>query len=95
MPAREDCPGSDHRPPVDGGACDCGMVTRIPVGAPAAQPVDVRTVLARCLDEEAGGEETPPVGAAPAVEQRVDRLLAALADAGFAVTPEPGLSRPA
>ncbi|MCF6509205.1 hypothetical protein E9549_17610 [Blastococcus sp. MG754426] len=92
MPAREDCPGSDHRPPVDGGACDCGMVTRIPVGAPAAGPVDVRTVLARCLDEAAGGVEA---SSAPAVEQRVDRLLAALADAGFAVTPEPGLSRPA
>lgn len=92
MPAREDCPGSDHRPPVDGGACDCGMVIRIPVRTPVTGPVDVRTVLARCLDDESGGVGASP---APAVEQRADRLLAALADAGLVVTPEPRLSRPA
>ncbi|SEL16731.1 hypothetical protein SAMN04515665_10937 [Blastococcus sp. DSM 46786] len=95
MPAREDCPGSDHRPPADGGACDCGMVTRIPVGVPAAEAVDVRAVLARCLDEGAGSAEATVAPGAPAVEQRVDRVLTALADAGFAVTQGTRLSHPA
>ncbi|MGY1723177.1 hypothetical protein [Blastococcus sp. SYSU DS0533] len=95
MPAREDCPGSDHRPPADGGACDCGMVTRIPVGIPAAEPVQVRTVLARCLDEGAEGAEGAAAAGAASLDQRVDRVLAALADAGFAVTQEARLSRPA
>jgi hypothetical protein len=89
MPAREECPGSDHRPPAGGGACDCGMVTRIPVGIPATGRVDVRTVLASCLDEGVSSS------GAPVVQQRVDRVLAALADAGLAVTQESRLRRPA
>ncbi|MGY1833791.1 hypothetical protein ACI79P_01620 [Blastococcus sp. SYSU DS0510] len=93
MPEHEDyCPSGDHRPPAEGGSCDCGMVTRIPVDVPLAGPVDVRRVLARCLDEDAGGASAP---GAPAVEQRVGRLLAALADAGFVLTQEPRLRRPA
>jgi hypothetical protein len=91
MPEHEDyCPSGDHRPPAEGGSCDCGMVTRIPVVVPLTGPVDVRTVLARCLDEDAGSIPAP---GAPAVEQRVGRVLAALADAGFVLTHEPRPSR--
>ncbi|MGY1849449.1 MULTISPECIES: hypothetical protein [unclassified Blastococcus] len=60
------------------------MVTRIPA-APAG--VDVRDVLARCLDEGAVGSS--------ALQQRVDRVLAAFAEAGLVIAPDAGVRSPA
>lgn len=34
MPDDDVCAHGDHRPPAAGGACPCGMVTRIPVPRP-------------------------------------------------------------
>ena len=97
MLAREDCTSSDHRAPADGGSCACGMVTRIPV-ARVAGTTDVRDVLARCLEEEsagalAGGLRSADV--APVLQQRAERVLAALVDAGFVVAPDTRLRAPA
>lgn len=93
MPPREECPRSDHRAPADGGSCACGMVTRIPV-VRAPGPTDVRDVLARCLENEAAGAR-PSGQRAPVLQQRVERVLAALVDAGFVVAPDTRLRPPA
>ncbi|TYP80687.1 hypothetical protein [Blastococcus xanthinilyticus] len=93
MQPSDDCPAGDHRTPDLGGSCACGMVTRIPA-APAPANADVRDVLARCLDDGVPG----PVAAGtaqPGVEERVDRVLAAFADAGLVVSPELRLDSPA
>ena len=97
MLAREDCTSSDHRAPADGGSCACGMVTRIPV-AQAPAPTDVRDVLARCLDEEGvgvPGGARPSADGTPVLQQRVERVLAALVDAGLVVAPDTRLRPPA
>ncbi|MGY2082640.1 hypothetical protein [Blastococcus sp. SYSU DS0539] len=100
MPAREDCTSSDHRAPADGGSCACGMVTRIPA-ARTVQPVDVRDVLARCLDDGApglrvaGAPSPDDAVGSPGLRQRVDRVLAALADAGLVVARDDRLRPPA
>ncbi|MGY2064403.1 hypothetical protein [Blastococcus sp. SYSU DS0619] len=97
MLAREDCTSSDHRAPADGGSCACGMVTRIPV-AQAPVATDVRDVLARCLDDEAFGAPAgarPSADGAPVLQQRVERVLAALVEAGFVVAPDTRLRPPA
>ncbi|TFV55981.1 hypothetical protein E4P41_16305 [Geodermatophilus sp. DF01-2] len=79
---RRTCTGGDHRPPPAGGACACGMVTRIP--ARRADPtVAVRELLAQSLD------------GAPDPTQAADRLLAALAAAGLAVGPGARVRLPA
>ncbi|WP_347059500.1 hypothetical protein ABC795_03460 [Blastococcus sp. HT6-30] len=73
------------------------MVTRIPV-ARAAGPTDVRDVLARCLDEETAGAlagAIPSAGRTPELQQRIERVLAALADAGLVVAPDTRLRPPA
>ncbi|MCZ2858030.1 hypothetical protein [Blastococcus sp. VKM Ac-2987] len=89
MLAREDCTSSDHRAPADGGSCACGMVTRIPV-ARVPGSTDVRDVLARCLEEESAGARPSAV-----LQQRVERVLAALVDAGLVVAPDTRLRPPA
>jgi hypothetical protein len=89
MPDSALCPGSDHRAPATGGSCPCGMVTRIPARGPTPK-VDVRELLAACLRE---GSSDAAVAAA--VEQRADRILAALAAAGLVVTTAPGTRRTA
>ena len=100
MTPPEDCPGSDHRAPADGGSCACGMVTRVPAVAPPPEK-DVRHLLARCLDDgpsaRSGDDAPEAVGAvsSPLVQERVDRVLAALADAGLVVASGAELRRPA
>jgi hypothetical protein len=76
------------------------MVTRIPA-AQASARIDVREVLARCLDDGPGspsaGDDACWVEATVSslLRQRADRVLAALADAGLVVTPGTQLRRPA
>jgi hypothetical protein len=65
------------------------MVTRIPSRRPAAR-IDVREVLAACL-QDGPGDTT--VGAA--VQQRAERILAALSAAGLVVAPRPAVRRTA
>lgn len=74
------CAHGDHLPPVTGGSCPCGMVTRIPA-IRAAVPGEsaVRDVVARCLVERGG------VADLPGLRTRADRVLAALSAAGLAV----------
>jgi hypothetical protein len=95
MPLRDDCPASDHRTPASGGSCACGMVTRIPAAAPRV--ADVREVLARCLDEGTAGPVARAAEAAgsPGIQERVDRVLAAFADAGLVVARGARLRSPA
>lgn len=93
MSPREDCPRSDHRAPVTGGSCPCGMVTRVPAAQPS-RATQLRDVLARCLDD---GSARPAVDAASPVllQGRVDRVLAAFADAGLVVASGGQLRPPA
>ena len=97
----DDCPGSDHRAPRTGGSCGCGMVTVVPARTSGSGP-GIREVLARCLDDGALDAPAGPGIAAPAApagtatglaaarQERVDRVLAALAEAGLALTPRTG-----
>ncbi len=100
MPAREDCPGNDHRAPVEGGSCPCGMVTRIPAAQPSPR-IDVRDVLALCLYDGPGDPLTADdprradVSMSSLLRQRADQVLAALADAGLVVAPGAQLRRSA
>jgi hypothetical protein len=74
------CRGGDHRAPLSGGSCACGMVTRIPARRPAAPPgADVLALLERCLREGPGGLD--PV-ASGLLRARATQLLAALELAG-------------
>lgn len=93
MLAREECTSSDHRAPAEGGSCACGMVTRIPV-ARMAGSTDVRDVLARCLEEGSAGASRS-ADAASGLQQRVERVLAALVAAGLVVAPDTRLRAPA
>ena len=100
MTPPEECPRSDHRAPAGGGSCACGMVTRVPAVV-SPREKDVRHLLARCLDDgpagSSGQDTWDAVGSTPSlvVQERVDRVLAALADAGLVVTPDADLRRPA
>ncbi|MGY1824529.1 hypothetical protein [Geodermatophilus sp. SYSU D00079] len=67
------CRDADHRPPVAGGACPCGMVTRVPA-RPAGPETVLRELVPRLLDD-----------AAVDPAQAADRLLAALAAAGVSL----------
>jgi hypothetical protein len=89
VPDTDQCPGSDHRAPATGGSCPCGMVTRIPARRPAAR-IDVREVLAACLIDGPGDATV-----AAAVQQRAERILAALSAAGLVVGPQPVVRRTA
>src|SRR5688500_2993831 len=69
MPPRVLCPGGDHRPPATGGACACGMVTRVPSRPEPSRsepirpgplvPPEVRDMLARCLYDGPGDPLAP------------------------------------
>lgn len=78
----EGCPGGKHLAPKTGGACPCGMVTRIPAPKrPAAVPApEVLALLAQCLDDGSEGLDAAVSGL---VRERADRLLAALTTAGL------------
>ena len=99
MSPRAFCPGGDHRPPPTGGSCACGMVTRVPTAkAPVrAEPVvrpEVRDALARCLYDgpgdplalDASDHRPDELRMSAILRRRADRMLAALAAAGLAVT---------
>jgi hypothetical protein len=92
MPVADPCPGSDHRAPRTGGSCGCGLVTVVPARRATAQP-DVRELLARCLDDAGGLLAVPPGGARGLRQERADRLLAALSEAGLVVAPGPRRQR--
>jgi hypothetical protein len=77
------CRDADHRPPAAGGACACGMVTRVPA-RPARPDTGLRELVARLLDD-----------GAPDPGQAADRLLAALAAAGVSLRPAVGTRQPA
>lgn len=89
MPENDQCPGSDHRAPAAGGSCPCGMVTRIPARRSAPR-IDVREVLASCLLDGPGDATV-----AAAVQQRAERILAALSAAGLVVGPQAAVRRTA
>jgi hypothetical protein len=109
MPPRTVCPGGDHRPPATGGACACGMVTRIPsarTASPAPRPLvppEVRDALARCLYDgpgdplapDASDHRPPGMRMSELLRLRADRVLAALAAAGLVLTPDGELRRSA
>ena len=100
MPPRDICTDGDHRPPAAGGSCACGMVTRIPSArtlraAPRPSvPTDVRDALARCLYDGPGDPLAPDatdhrpdeVRMSGILRRRAERMLSALAAAGFVVT---------
>jgi hypothetical protein len=69
------CRDGDHRPPASGGACACGMVTRI-LARPAESEATLRDLVVRFIGDGA---------ADPA--QVADRLVAALSAAGLSVSP--------
>jgi hypothetical protein len=92
MPVADPCPGSDHRAPRTGGSCGCGLVTVVPARRAPAPP-DVRELLARCLDDAGGLLAVPPDGARGLLQERADRLLAALAEAGLVLAPGPRRQR--
>ena len=77
------CRGGDHRAPLSGGSCPCGMVTRIPARRPAVPPsppgADVLALLERCLRDGPGVLD--PV-ASGLLRERATQLLAALDLAG-------------
>jgi hypothetical protein len=99
MSPRAFCPGGDHRPPPTGGSCACGMVTRVPTAKapPRPEPVvrpEVRDALARCLYDgpgdplalDATDHRPDELRMSAILRRRADRMLAALAAAGLAVT---------
>jgi len=99
MSPRAFCPGGDHRPPPTGGSCACGMVTRVPTAQVAVRPrpsvrPEVRDALARCLYDGPGDPLAPDstdhrpdeLRMSAILRRRADRMLAALAAAGLAVT---------
>jgi hypothetical protein len=99
MSPRAFCPGGDHRPPPTGGSCACGMVTRVPTATAPARPEpvvrpEVRDALARCLYDgpgdplalDATDHRPDELRMSAILRRRADRMLAALAAAGLAVT---------
>ena len=108
MSPRAFCPGGDHRPPPTGGSCACGMVTRVPPAQAPARPrpsvrPEVRDALARCLYDgpgdplalDATDHRPDELRMSAILRRRADRMLAALAAAGLAVTADGELSRAA
>lgn len=108
MSPRAFCPGGDHRPPPTGGSCACGMVTRVPPAQAPARPrpsvrPEVRDALARCLydgpgdplAQDATDHRPDELRMSAILRRRADRMLAALAAAGLAVTADGELSRAA
>jgi hypothetical protein len=82
MPEDDVCAHGDHRPPVTGGACPCGMVTRIPAVRPESTGhAEVRDLIARCLVEWGGIPDLADL------RSRADRVLGALTQAGLLVVP--------
>ena len=80
------CAHGDHRPPETGGACPCGMVTRVPAIRPGTSgPPTARDLIARCLVERGGVADLPDL------RRRADRVLRALAEAGLVVGPRPAV----
>ena len=77
------CRDGDHRPPAAGGACACGMVTRVPA-RPTEPEATVRDLVARFLGD---GAVDPA--------QVADRLLAGLSAAGLSVSAGSGARLPA
>ncbi|MDK3257435.1 hypothetical protein [Blastococcus capsensis] len=68
------------------------MVTRIPAAQPT-RATQLRDVLARCLDD--GSARHAVDAASPMLQRRVDRVLAAFADAGLVVASGRELRPPA
>jgi len=108
MSPRAFCPGGDHRPPPTGGSGACGMVTRVPPAQAPARPrpsvrPEVRDALARCLydgpgdplAQDATDHRPDELRMSAILRRRADRMLAALAAAGLAVTADGELSRAA
>lgn len=84
MPDDDVCAHGDHLPPVTGGSCPCGMVTRVPAARTAVSGEStVRDLVARCLVERGG------VADLPELRRRADRVLQALSAAGLAVVAMP------
>ncbi|SOC46971.1 hypothetical protein SAMN05660748_0551 [Blastococcus aggregatus] len=78
------CAHGDHRAPVTGGSCRCGMVTRVPVARPVASGDSrARDLIARCLAGRGGVADLPDL------RLRADRVLDALAAAGLEVALRP------
>ena len=78
------CANANHVAPATGGACPCGLVTRVPAPPAAAEEnPTVRDLVARCLVERGGLADLP------GLRQRADRVLRALAEAGLVVAPVP------
>jgi hypothetical protein len=79
------CPGSNHVPPVTGGSCPCGMVTRIPARKKpvAGPPPEVLALLAQCLGD---GSTALDAVASGLLRERADRLVAALTTAGLVLS---------
>ncbi|MDT0278391.1 hypothetical protein [Blastococcus goldschmidtiae] len=79
------CANANHVAPATGGACPCGLVTRVPATRPVAEEnPSVRDLVARCLVERGGLADLPDL------RRRADRVLGALAEAGLLVAPVAG-----
>jgi hypothetical protein len=82
------CAHGDHRPPESGGACPCGMVTRVPASrSVASEDSAVRDLIARCLVERGRVADLPDL------RRRADRVLGALVEAGIVVAARPAAER--
>lgn len=82
MPDDDVCAHGDHRPPVAGGTCPCGMVTRVPARRPVTSSESpLRDLVARCLVERGRTADLADL------RRRADRVLGALAEAGLVVAP--------
>ena len=100
MPPRASCPGGDHRPPSTGGACACGLVTRVPA-RPAVRaatpllrppvPPEVRDALARCLYDGPGDPLAPDATDHRPDDLRMSALLRRRADRMIAALAAAGL----
>lgn len=77
MPDDDVCARGNHLAPATGGACPCGMVTRIPALPVAREDSGVRDLVARCLVERGGVADLPDL------RRRADRVLRALEEAGL------------
>ncbi len=76
------CANANHVAPATGGACPCGLVTRVPASRPLTEETPtVRDLVARCLVERGGLADLPDL------RRRADRVLRALAEAGLVVAP--------
>ena len=101
MPPRVLCPGGDHRPPATGGACACGMVTRVPSRPEPSRPEplrpgplvppEVRDMLARCLYDGPGDPLAPDADNHRLADMQISRLLRLRADRVLALLSDAGL----